>query len=119
QLPERTAAVLGVVYLLFNEGYAATEGENHVRAGLCDEAIRLARVLAHLMPDEPEVLGLLALMVLHDARRAGRVDDAGDLVTLEDQDRTRWDADAIAEGVELLEGALRRGEPGPYQAQAA
>jgi RNA polymerase sigma-70 factor (ECF subfamily) len=118
-LPERTAAVLAVLYLLFNEGYVATEGEDLVRVGLCDEAIRLARVLSRLMPDEPEVTGLLALMVLHDARRAGRVDDAGDLVTLEEQDRSKWDADAIAEGVELLEGALRRGEPGPYQVQAA
>jgi RNA polymerase sigma-70 factor (ECF subfamily) len=119
QLPERTAAVLAVLYLLFNEGYAATEGAQLVRDGLCTEAIRLGRVLARLMPDEPEVLGLLALMVLHDARRSARVDGEGDLVPLEDQDRSRWDADAIAEGVSLLDAALRRGEPGPYQVQAA
>ncbi|TPQ22478.1 RNA polymerase sigma factor [Streptomyces sporangiiformans] len=118
-LPERTTGVLGVVYLLFNEGYAATSGADLVRTNLCAEAIRLARVLARLMPDEPEVLGLLALLVLHDARRDTRVDAAGELVTLEDQDRTAWDRAAIDEGAALLETALRRGRVGPYQIQAA
>ena len=103
-LPERTSGVLAVLYLLFNEGYSASAGADLVRAGLCAEAIRLARVLARLMPDEPEVLGLLALMLLHDARRGSRVDDAGDLVTLEDQDRSRWDGGEIARG----RGAPRR-----------
>ncbi|MGW7542387.1 RNA polymerase sigma factor [Streptomyces sp. NPDC054770] len=118
-LPERTTGVLGVLYLLFNEGYAATAGAGLMRTGLCAEAIRLARLLAGLMPDEPEVVGLLALMLLHDARRETRVDAAGDLVTLEDQDRTAWDRAEIEEGTALLEGALRRGRPGPYQIQAA
>jgi RNA polymerase sigma-70 factor (ECF subfamily) len=118
-LPERTTGVLGVVYLLFNEGYAATSGTDLVRTNLCAEAIRLARVLARLMPDEPEVLGLLALLLLHDARRATRVDAAGELVTLEDQDRTAWDRAEVDEGAALLETALRRGRPGPYQIQAA
>ena len=118
-LPERTGAVLAVLYLLFNEGYAATAGAELVRQNLCTEAIRLGRMLTQLMPDEPEALGLLALILLHDARRTARVDDAGDLIPLEDQDRTRWDASAIAEGVELLETALRRRRPGPYQLQAA
>ncbi|MEW2164790.1 RNA polymerase sigma factor [Streptomyces sp. NPDC007084] len=118
-LPERTTGVLGVLYLLFNEGYAATAGADLLRTGLCAEAIRLARVLARLMPDEPEVLGLLALLLLHDARRGTRVDTAGDLVTLEDQDRTAWDRTEIDEGAALLETALRRGRPGPYQIQAA
>ncbi|MER6368308.1 RNA polymerase sigma factor [Streptomyces mirabilis] len=118
-LPERTTGVLGVVYLLFNEGYAATAGADLVRTNLCAEAVRLARVLARLMPDEPEVLGLLALLLLHDARRATRVDTAGELVTLEDQDRTAWDKAAVDEGAALLENALRRGRPGPYQIQAA
>jgi RNA polymerase sigma-70 factor, ECF subfamily len=118
-LPERTGGVLGVLYLLFNEGYSATSGADLVREGLSVEAIRLARALAGLMPDEPEASGLLALMLLHDARRAGRVDDAGDLVPLEEQDRARWDRGRIAEGVRLLEAGLRRGRPGPYQLQAA
>ncbi|MFB9192765.1 RNA polymerase sigma factor [Actinomadura verrucosospora] len=118
-LPERTAAVLGVVYLLFNEGYAATEGADPVRAGLCAEAIRLARLLRGLAPDDPEVAGLLALLLLQHSRHAARTDGAGDLVALEDQDRSRWDRAAIAEGAALVDEALRRGEPGPYQVQAA
>ena len=118
-LAERTGGVLAVLYLLFNEGYAATAGADLVREGLSAEAIRLGRTLARLMPDEPEALGLLALMLLHDARRAGRVDDAGDLVTLEDQDRASWDQNKIGEGVRLLDAALRRRRTGPYQLQAA
>jgi RNA polymerase sigma-70 factor (ECF subfamily) len=118
-LPERTGGVLGVLYLLFNEGYAATAGADLVRRGLCEEAIRLARTLAGLMPDEPEVLGLLALMLLHNARRAARVDDAGDLVTLEDQDRGRWTRSEIDEGLALLDAAQRHDRAGPYQLQAA
>jgi RNA polymerase sigma-70 factor (ECF subfamily) len=118
-LPERTPAVLAVMYLLFNEGYSATAGADLVRHSLSAEAIRLARVLAQLMPDEPEGVGLLALMLLQDARRDARIDDSGDLVTLEDQDRSRWDATEIEEGTALLDGALRRGRPGPFQIQAA
>ncbi|MET8098985.1 RNA polymerase sigma factor [Streptomyces sp. NPDC005236] len=118
-LPERTTGVLGVLYLLFNEGYAATAGADLTRTNLSAEAIRLARVLARLMPDEPEVLGLLALLLLHDARSGTRVDASGDLVTLEDQDRTAWDTSEADEGAALLETALRRGRPGPYQIQAA
>jgi RNA polymerase sigma-70 factor (ECF subfamily) len=118
-LPDRTSAVLAVLYLLFNEGYAATDGADLVRQSLCAEAVRLARTLVALMPDEPEAQGLLALMLLHDARRAGRVDGAGDLVALENQDRSSWDAAVIAEGVDLLDAALRRERPGPYQVQAA
>jgi len=118
-LPDRTAAVLAVLYLLFNEGYAATAGDDLVRLDLCAEAIRLARTLAELMPDEPEAVGLLALLLLHDARRATRVDAAGELILLADQDRSRWDRAAIDEGVALLDAALRRNEPGPYQVQAA
>jgi RNA polymerase sigma-70 factor, ECF subfamily len=118
-LPERVPGVLGVIYLLFNEGYSATAGADLVRQNLSAEAIRLARVLARLMPDEPEVAGLLALMLLHDARRCARIDAQGDLVTLEDQDRSEWDAAEIGEGVAVLDAALRRGAPGPYQVQAA
>jgi RNA polymerase sigma-70 factor, ECF subfamily len=118
-LPGRTAAVLAIVYLLFNEGYTATGGADLVRTDLTAEAVRLGEVLAALMPDEPEVLGLLALMLLHDARRGGRVDAAGDLVPLEQQDRTAWDRERIARGVSILDGALRLRQPGPYQIQAA
>jgi RNA polymerase sigma-70 factor (ECF subfamily) len=118
-LPDRLAAVLAVVYLVFNEGYASTASDDLVRRELCDEAIRLGKLLAVLMPDEPEVLGLLALLLLHDARRDARVDEHGDLVLLEDQDRTRWDRDRIDEGTRVLERALRLGRPGPYQLQAA
>jgi RNA polymerase sigma-70 factor, ECF subfamily len=118
-LPERLGGVLGVLYLLFSEGYAASAGADLVRQGLCAEAIRLAGTLADLMPDEPEALGLRALMLLHDARRMSRLDSDGDLVRLEDQDRTGWDANLIASGVQLLDTALRRGRPGPYQVQAA
>lgn len=118
-LPERVPAVLGVLYLLFSEGYSATAGADLLRPGLSAEAIRLARVLTWLMPDEPEAVGLLALMLLHDARSATRLDAAGDLVTLEEQDRGRWDTAAITEGEALLSRALRRGNLGPYQVQAA
>ncbi|MBI3745130.1 MAG: RNA polymerase sigma factor [Chloroflexi bacterium] len=118
-LPERLGGVLQVLYLIFNEGYGASSGETLVRRELCAEAIRLGRVLAALMPDEPEVLGLLALMLLHDARRAARVGDDGELVLLADQDRGRWDVTRIAEGAALVERALRMGTPGPYQLQAA
>jgi RNA polymerase sigma-70 factor, ECF subfamily len=118
-LPERTAAVLAVLYLLFNEGYAASSGSDLVRTGLCAEAVRLARTLAGLMPDEPEALGLLALMLFHDARRRSRVDGGGDLVPLEQQDRSGWDRTTIDRALEILDAALRRHQPGPYQVQAA
>lgn len=118
-LPERLDGVLTVLYLIFNEGYRAAEGEALVRHDLCDEAIRLARLVSALLPSEPEVLGLLALELLHDARRAARTDDAGQLVTLEDQDRSLWDHARIEEGVALVEQALRMGRVGPYQLQAA
>jgi RNA polymerase sigma-70 factor (ECF subfamily) len=118
-LPERLAGVLAVVYLVFNEGYAASSGDRLVREDLCAEAIRLGRVLVELMPDEPEVLGLLALMLLVESRRATRTTAAGDFVLLADQDRTRWDRDLIAEGQALVRRCLRRNQPGPYQIQAA
>jgi RNA polymerase sigma-70 factor (ECF subfamily) len=118
-LPERTAGVLAVLYLLFNEGYVASGGADLIRANLCHEAIRLARALTQLMPHEPEARGLLALMLLHHARRAARLDRSGDLVTLEDQDRGRWDANEITEATALLDNALREGSAGPYQLQAA
>jgi len=110
--------VLAVPYLVFNEGYATTSGPL-VRADLCEEAIRLARVLDGLMPDEPEVRGLLALMLLQHSRREARTDANGDLVLLEDQDRARWDHDAIDEGLAMLDDALGRARAGPYQVQAA
>ena len=119
ELPDRLAGVLRVIYLVFNEGYASTRSPELVRGELCDEAIRLGRLLATLMPDEPEVMGLLALMLLNDSRRDARTDANGDLLTLEEQDRSRWNRARIAEGEGLLEAALRRGRPGPYQLQAA
>jgi RNA polymerase sigma-70 factor (ECF subfamily) len=118
-LPERTVAVLAVVYLLFNEGYSSSSGTDLVRVDLCTEAIRLGETLTALMPDEPEALGLLALMLLHDARRAGRTDEVGDLVPLEEQDRSRWDRARIDEGTVVLDRSLRQSRPGPYQVQAA
>jgi RNA polymerase sigma-70 factor (ECF subfamily) len=118
-LPERLEAVLAVVYLIFNEGYAATSGRELLRHDLCAEAIRLGRLLAELMPDEPEVVGLLALMLLTESRRATRTTPAGDLVLLADQDRARWDGRLIAEGQAMVRRCLRRDHPGPYQIQAA
>jgi RNA polymerase sigma-70 factor, ECF subfamily len=118
-LPERLRSVLAVLYLVFNEGYAASSGAVHVRDDLCDEAIRLGKLLAVLMPDEPEVLGLLALMLLHDSRRAARLGADGELVLLEDQDRTLWKPGRIDEGVRMLSRAVSFRRPGPYQLQAA
>jgi RNA polymerase sigma-70 factor (ECF subfamily) len=119
QLPERLRAVLAVLYALFNEGYGASSGDELIRRDLCVEAIRLARLLAELMPDEPEVLGLLSLMALHDSRRAARVDRAGDLVTLEEQDRSLWDRPKIEEACRVLDRAVKLRRPGPYQLLAA
>jgi RNA polymerase sigma-70 factor (ECF subfamily) len=111
--------VLAVLYLVFNEGYSASAGREAVRDELCDEAIRLAKLLAVLMPDEPEALGLLALMLFHDARREARTDADGSLVLLADQDRSSWSPERIAEGSRVLERALAHRRPGPYQLQAA
>ena len=118
-LPERRAAVQAVVYLIFNEGYTATAGDTLIRRELCAEAIRLGRVLCAIDPKDPEGLGLLALMLLHDSRRQARVDAAGALVTLEEQDRSLWDRAQIDEGLGLIETALRMRQVGPYQLQAA
>jgi RNA polymerase sigma-70 factor (ECF subfamily) len=118
-LPNRLQPVLAVIYLIFNEGYVATSGAELGRIDLANEAIRLGRLLARLMPDEPEVAGLLALMLLTEARRSARTDMNGELVTLQAQDRSMWDAEMIAEGHEIVRACLRRNRPGPYQFQAA
>jgi RNA polymerase sigma-70 factor (ECF subfamily) len=118
-LHERRAAAQAVIYLIFNEGYLATAGEALIRRELCAEAIRLGRVLCEIDGGEPESLGLLALMLLHDSRRRARVEAAGMLVTLEEQDRSLWDREQIREGAALVDAALRRGRIGPYQLQAA
>jgi RNA polymerase sigma-70 factor, ECF subfamily len=118
-LPARLAAVLRVVYLVFTEGHTATSGEALIRGELCEQAIRLARALAGLLPGEPEVTGRLALLLLTDARRDARTGPGGDLILLADQDRSRWDGALIAEGEALVERALRQGRPGPYQLHAA
>jgi RNA polymerase sigma-70 factor (ECF subfamily) len=118
-LPDRLKAVLAVVYLIFNEGYTASSGDELVREDLCAEAIRLGRLLSELMPDEPEVMGLLALMLLIESRRETRTTSEGDLVLLADQDRSRWDRELIEEGQAIVRACLRRNQPGPYQIQAA
>jgi RNA polymerase sigma-70 factor (ECF subfamily) len=119
ELPDRLRPVLSVLYLIYNEGHTASRGESLVRTDLCAEAVRLARLLAELMPDEPEVMGLLALLLLTDARRPARVAADGSLVLLADQDRSLWDRALIAEGQDLVRACLRRNQPGPYQIQAA
>ena len=119
ELPDRLRSVLAVVYLVFNEGYTAAEGDELIREDLCAEAIRLARLLADLMPDEPEVHGLLALLLLTESRRAARTAADGSVVLLADQDRTLWDQELAAEGRAIVSACLRRGLPGPYQVQAA
>ena len=118
-LPARLGSVLTVVYLVYNEGYAASSGEELVRSDLCAEAIRLARLLGDLMPDEPEAIGLLALLLLTESRRPARTNRDGSMVLLGDQDRSRWDRTLIEEGQALVKACLRRNRPGPYQIQAA
>jgi RNA polymerase sigma-70 factor (ECF subfamily) len=118
-LPERLDALLAVIYLIFNEGYAVTSGDSLTRPDLCREAIRLCRILVALLPKSAEVRGLLALMLLHDSRRESRLNAAGELVLLDEQDRTRWDRAKIHEGMAVLDGALTLSDPGPYQVQAA
>src|SRR6476661_2953053 len=119
ELPSRLPPVLSVIYLVFNEGYTASEGDALIRTDLCAEAIRLARLLAQLMPDEPEALGLLALLLLTESRRAARTAADGSIVLLGDQDRTRWDRALIDEGQAIVRRCLQRNAPGPYQIQAA
>jgi len=116
---QRIAAVAAMIYLVFNEGYAASGGEEHVRVGLCDEAIRLARLLLGLYVGESELQGLLALLLLHHARSAARVDTDGNIVLLQDQDRSLWDGEAIAEGLAMVDKIMREGPVGPYGLQAA
>jgi RNA polymerase sigma-70 factor (ECF subfamily) len=118
-LPERLDALLAVIYLIFNEGYVATSGDALIRQELCKEAIRLGRVLVELMPQSAEAHGLLALMLLHDSRREARLNTLGEIVLLDEQDRSRWDQEKIREGVAMLDRALTLNEPGPYQVQAA
>ena len=118
-LPERLDALLAVIYLIFNEGYAATSGDRPIRGELCGEAIRLCRVLVDLLPDSAEARGLLALMLLHDSRREARLNPEGELVLLDEQDRARWDQAKIREGIAVLDEALALFNPGPYQVQAA
>jgi len=118
-LPQRLASVQSVIYLVFNEGYSATEGDQLIRRDLCQEAIRLGKILCEILPDQPESMGLLALMLLQDSRRRARINDQGNLVTLEEQDRSLWDQGEIKQGQALVERALRKHAVGPYQLQAA
>lgn len=119
QWPERLQAVLEVIYLIFNEGYYCSNGLELVRKNLCEEALRLSRILCELKPDEPEIEGLLALILLHDSRRSSRQDEKGQIIALQDQDRTIWDKQKIATGLDILNQALNRKSPGPFQIQAA